>query len=310
MTHPVSSCFPRVSCVVVTYNRLALLKSCIAAIRSQKTLPDDIIVVNNDSSDGTTEWLSAQSDLVVFHQGTLGSSGGQHRGVVEAWNRGSDWVWLMDDDTIPDPDCLAAMLRSDAAADPSTGFLCSVVRWTDGSLHRMNGPNLYPSFDELMKWMPRKAIRVTTASFVSCMVQRRAIDTVGLPLKEMFVWYDDAEYTRRISDLFSCFLVLDSTVEHRSRTNHLVDFKHMAGLAPSYLRHGLRNHLFMERMAVRPGFRRLRRTVNVSRQLCALVFAQFSGPDRMLLIRGIAEGVFFSPKPEWPEAVAPPRSDG
>ena len=46
-----------VACIVVTFNRLPLLKKCLNSIRNQTNKDFDIIVVNNGSTDGTKEWL-------------------------------------------------------------------------------------------------------------------------------------------------------------------------------------------------------------------------------------------------------------
>lgn len=55
-----------VGIVVVTYNRLSLLKECIDALRHQTYKNFRIVIVNNGSTDGTCEWLSLQNDLIVI----------------------------------------------------------------------------------------------------------------------------------------------------------------------------------------------------------------------------------------------------
>ena len=49
--------------------------------------------------------------------------------AVEAAAHDADVVWLMDDDTVPDPGALAALLRARAAAPARTAVLASAVRW-------------------------------------------------------------------------------------------------------------------------------------------------------------------------------------
>ena len=56
----------KIACVVLTYNRLSLLKRCIDSIRNQTYQEFDIYVIDNASTDGTAHWLSLQNDLTVI----------------------------------------------------------------------------------------------------------------------------------------------------------------------------------------------------------------------------------------------------
>src|SRR5262245_55698771 len=116
-----------VAAIVVTFNRFALLQECIAALRGQTRKVDEIIVVDNSSTDGTGEWLAAQADLTVVRQENLGSSGGQYTGIKTGYHKGHDWFWCMDDDTIPDADALERMTTTRYFDRPGTGFLCSTL---------------------------------------------------------------------------------------------------------------------------------------------------------------------------------------
>lgn len=71
-----------ISAVMVTYHRLALLKECVAAVRSQWRSPGEIIVVNNGGTDGTEEWLAEQDDSIVVNQGNSAGSGGYHLNLL------------------------------------------------------------------------------------------------------------------------------------------------------------------------------------------------------------------------------------
>jgi rhamnopyranosyl-N-acetylglucosaminyl-diphospho-decaprenol beta-1,3/1,4-galactofuranosyltransferase len=52
--------------VIVTYNRLNDLKVCVEKVRAQTYKNFDILVVNNGSTDGTTEYLAEQTDIKVL----------------------------------------------------------------------------------------------------------------------------------------------------------------------------------------------------------------------------------------------------
>src|SRR4028119_2142102 len=101
----------KIIAVIVTYNRLALLKKCIAGVQQQSRRPDGILVINNSSTDGTVEWLATQ-EVTVVTQPNLGGAAGFSTGIKEAYKRGADWIWLMDDDTIPTSSALEKLTNA------------------------------------------------------------------------------------------------------------------------------------------------------------------------------------------------------
>ncbi len=99
----------KITAFVVTYNRLALLRKTVEALRKNNL--SDIVVVNNGSTDGTREWLEAQTNLNVVHQDNVGGSGGFYTGIKKAYDEGADWIWCMDDDVMPHADCSAHLMQ-------------------------------------------------------------------------------------------------------------------------------------------------------------------------------------------------------
>ena len=137
-----------VAAVVVTYNRLALLQRLVARLREVSQL-DEIIVVDNASTDGTGAWLADQADLVWRTLETnTGGAGGFHTGLGWAMERGADLAWLMDDDGVPAPDCLERLLVHDdldfwgpaVLAEHDPDRLCFPIRLPGGTrvVHAMS----------------------------------------------------------------------------------------------------------------------------------------------------------------------------
>jgi Predicted glycosyltransferases len=95
----------QVTALVVTYNRLKLLKENIAAITAQTYSVKHILVIDNNSQDGTKEYLDSLQigGLIVKHLAkNLGGSGGFYEGIkIFEEQLTDDFVWIMDDDTIP-----------------------------------------------------------------------------------------------------------------------------------------------------------------------------------------------------------------
>lgn len=77
-----------------------------------------VLLVDNASTDGTADYIKtlAMPGLVCRNPGeNLGGAGGFAYGIRAAVELGCEAVWIMDDDTLPEPDALAALLAADAA---------------------------------------------------------------------------------------------------------------------------------------------------------------------------------------------------
>ena len=134
---------PRVVAVVVTWNRRTLLERILRAVDAQDRRPDEVVVVDNASTDGTPELLerldgelSTPLHVVRLPRNT-GGAGGFHAGIAAATERGADLLWLMDDDGTPPAGCLSSLLghvdRYDflgpaVVAEDDPGRLCFPIR--------------------------------------------------------------------------------------------------------------------------------------------------------------------------------------
>ena len=213
----------RVVAVVVTYDRLELLREALAAVLAQTEPPDAVVVVDNASSDGTAAAVAAEHpdvDLVALSRNT-GGAGGFAAGLQRALERHcADLVWLMDDDTVPAPEALAALVAAwQGRPGAAPALVASRVVWTDGRDHPMNTPRASP----LATGADRDAaaavgcVAVRSASFVSVLVDAGAVREVGLPVADYFLWNDDFEFTTRLLRGRAGLLCPRSVVEHRTR---------------------------------------------------------------------------------------------
>ncbi|WP_143787831.1 glycosyltransferase, partial [Oenococcus oeni] len=117
-----------VSAVVVTYNRLELLKQSVSALQNQhsQTLKH-IIIINGASTDGTKKWIEQESKkddkiIVLNLPKNIGGAGGFNQGIrafIEKTN--DDFVWLMDDDSLVTKDSLDRLLEV-WKVDPAAGM--------------------------------------------------------------------------------------------------------------------------------------------------------------------------------------------
>lgn len=231
--------------VVVTYNRLNLLQHCIDALRAQTCRPD-ILVIDNNSQDGTKQWLDAQPDLQVFHmEENLGGAGGFCFGMRKAVTSGYPHVWIMDDDCIPEKNALEALLKTDKHFGSVYGWLSSRCLWTDGSFCRMNIQRVTPFRD--ISDFSADYTPAQMASFVSLFLRSETIRKFGYPIPEFRFWTDDWEYTRRISREKLCYVVRDSVVTHAMARNTVVNIADDSSERMSRYLYFYRNDVYLYR---------------------------------------------------------------
>lgn len=194
----------KIAAVVVTFNRLNLLKECIKGIREQTRKLDEIIVVNNSSTDGTLEWLEQQEDLTVITQTNSGSAGGQYTGIKTAYEKGYDWIWCMDDDCLPEKYCLENQI-------PDSKYVIT------GPLVVFGDEKVWNYDYSGLKYKILKFLKVpyTTIPFNGFLVSNEIIQKVGLPIKEFFIYCDDVEYSYRIQKLG-----YEAKLCHNAQMNH------------------------------------------------------------------------------------------
>lgn len=211
----------RIVAVVVTYNRAQLLGDCLDALDAQERRPDAVVVIDNASSDasGTVADEHRIGADVVHLRRNVGGAGGFAAGIARALVRHeADWVWVMDDDTVPRPGALAALLRSLEASPVRLSVLSSRAVWSDGRDHPMNTQRtrLDASAQEKADAARAGGRPIRTASYVSALLNGQDVRRLGLPYADYFIWSDDFEHTGRLLRHGRGLQVPSSVVEHRT----------------------------------------------------------------------------------------------
>ena len=236
---------PRVVAVVVAYNRRDLLLEVLAALASQDTSLARVVVIDNASTDDSALVAAGAGpliDLQVLERNT-GGAGGFAAGLAVALERHSpDWLWMMDDDTVPTASALTELLAAVSGTD--TVVAGSRVVWTDGTDHPMNTPRQKPfvSRAEREAAARRGLLAVRSSSFVSMLVRADVVRAEGLPLADYFIWNDDFEYSTRLLRRRRGVFVPGSVVVHKTKALASTDIDP----GPRFY-YEVRNKLWMQR---------------------------------------------------------------
>lgn len=230
----------KVAAVIVTYNRLAKLKKAIASILEQAV--DEVVVVNNKSTDDTQAWLESEvtkdSRLKVLNlEENTGGAGGFYEGTKFATEQCDvDWLLLYDDDAYPREDLIANFKTRAAKASADVGALTCGVYTPDGKIADFNRPgvNSINSPSGILKYFFSKEgpylsyedikhshdIHVDFSSFVGFFVKTEVIrNGLGYPKKELFIYCDDWMYSLELSKLgYRNYYQSDLVFYHDSNT--------------------------------------------------------------------------------------------
>jgi len=200
-----------VAIVIVTFNRADLLTRCLDGLAASKRRPDAVYVVNNASEDHTKAVLDEHQarpgglPLHTIHSDeNLGGAGGFHLGVKTAYDDGFDRIWLMDDDVVPEPDCLDVLLAHDgpclmAVREDLDGTVCEK---SATKFDLRNPLSIRPKRESVEDAYPTRAgmpaeVPIKNVAFEGFMIKREVVDAIGLPDPRFFIFYDDVDYAVR-----------------------------------------------------------------------------------------------------------------
>lgn len=193
----------KIIAVVVTFNRLTLLKRAIEFIQKQTLSVCEIIIVNNGSTDGTTEWLTSQESLTVVNQNNVGGAGGFYTGIKVAYEHNADWIWCMDDDVYPSEKCLET-LYSYSQRYSNIGILCprriQAGEVVYGESLKFNLSNPFLPLNRFLKSKDigeHELVKIEGMAFEGPLVSRAVVDAIGFPNKDLFIFFDDSDYSYR-----------------------------------------------------------------------------------------------------------------
>lgn len=215
----------KIKVIIVTYNKPQLLEKCLMSIVHQSYLPDSVLVVDNGGLNDTADAINAvlaESSVPITHhvmKENVGGAGGFSAGIELAVKEDNEFLWIMDDDTLPHTNTLEKMIQADdycTSVGIEAGYFASNVRWTDGSPAVMNLPSVVSVWNS---FTDANLLEICSCSFVSVLIRTSEIRKVGLPIQEFFIWRDDVEFTRRIAQSSRAFFVADSLVTHMMAEN-------------------------------------------------------------------------------------------
>ena len=213
----------KVCVVIVTYNRKKYLIKLLEALKSQIKKPEKVLIFDNKSTDGTDEYLKEfgiidelgnainrkDIDGITFiyykNDENGGGAGGFHGGIKLALEEDCEYIWMMDDDVLPEQNCLELLLKQ-LNDDVRVCVPCRTdSQYTDYAIIDLDMTNPFKYSIKKRKKMINSSdiegeiIYVKDMPFEGPIFATSLIKQIGVPNKDLFIIFDDTEYAYRAS---------------------------------------------------------------------------------------------------------------
>jgi GT2 family glycosyltransferase len=157
-----------------------------------------------------------------MHRNT-GGGGGFYEGLKRAYEKGYDWLWMMDDDAEPYDNCLQNLFF--IINNYRVEAVCPVIVGTDNKIQNKHHKKITfigaerPAIDNadinMIVNKKEDTITLDANAFVGPLISRNVINAVGYPNRDFYIWGDDTEFTLRIGIKFPILLSLKSIIKHK-----------------------------------------------------------------------------------------------
>lgn len=213
----------RISFLMPTYNRAHLIEESIASILPQMSDDDELIVIDDGSTDGTGDVLTRFGDrIVTYRQENSGKSVALNYGLTLTSGK---YIWICDDDDLLRPGVVDVMYRS--AEQRGVDFLFArYSRFIERNGRRIDiGTGYWPDLDSGS--LPRHVLEDSFVMQNSCLVRRSAYEVVG-PFDQTLFRSLDYDMAVRLATQTKC--AYEGIVAFDQR-------KHDGARGPSKIRH-------------------------------------------------------------------------
>jgi len=183
------------SVVILTFNNVDMLADLLRDLRVQIRSPDEIILVDNASQDGTEEMVRLNYPKINYIKlkENLGSGGGYYEGIKMA-AKTSDFIYTLDDDVKLNQDTLFEIIKGFYLLEKSISIRIGAVR-SVGEKHS----EVVPTKLDICPWR-------------GTLFKTSIVRDVGLPSTDYFLYGEDLEYSLRLAKKGYCFYWIPASI--------------------------------------------------------------------------------------------------
>ena len=236
----------KIGVVIVTYNRLEKLKIALKSYEKQSIKPQYILVVNNNSTDGTIEYLREWKNesngiekIILNLDKNTGGSGGFYEGLKASLDLDAGWIWVADDDAYPKENAFEIAkkyIEKYPDSENKISAISGTVLKSDGKLidcsHRRRiyttlFNRIAQPYSKISDY-EKEEFEINGFSYVGTMINKSKLKQTELTKKDYFIYYDDTEHSYRLSKLGKIIVIPKMQVIHdapHSEMSEIVKWK-------------------------------------------------------------------------------------
>ena len=229
LDNPLTQNKPKAVIVVLNWNGWRDTLECLVSLEHLAYPNYKVVVVDNASSDGSEEKICEAFPAVQLIQSgaNLGFAGGNNVGIRYALEQGADYIWLLNNDTVVEPDALTHLVER-MANDERVGMCGStLVYYHDRSKVQALAGATFNKWLGVSKHIGQHTSRYYLASpesvekrlayivGASLLVSRSFVEGVGLLCEDYFLYYEEMDWAIRARDKFTLAYAPKSVVYHK-----------------------------------------------------------------------------------------------
>ncbi len=219
----------KILAAIITHNRSKLLMRCLYNVENQSRKPNDILVVNNGSTDDTVNLLYKKK-INFISQDNLGSAGGWFTALEYSIKNNYDYCWLMDDDGYPKYDALKIL---EGSLDNNTSCISSAVVEEKKKinfvfplpiLNKKGMPVIFSLKRKIynlknFKSLYKNYLYPYAHLFNGALISMNAIKKIGNVNREYFIYGDELDLFYRLRDIGFVYTNINALHFHPSVNN-------------------------------------------------------------------------------------------
>lgn len=206
MTSETNIAWPAVYFSILNWNQKDLTLECLESLAHLDYPNYRIVVVDNGSNDGEATAIRAQfPSVTVLENGrNLGFAEGNNVGIRYALSQGADYVLLLNNDTIVDPQMLKVLVRV-AESDEQVAIVGPKIYyydepetiWSAGGILRRFGTPVMLGVDEVDSGQHDELKEVDWISGCALLIKDSVIQQIGLIDARFFIYFEETDWCSR-----------------------------------------------------------------------------------------------------------------